>query len=59
MSESECRKVQDAATTAHDDTTTAERRQALRTLSKAVYVAPAVIATLAATKAMAASEIVS
>jgi hypothetical protein len=31
------------------------RRAALRTLSKAAYVAPAVIATLAATKARAAS----
>jgi hypothetical protein len=31
------------------------RRAALRTLGKAAYVAPAVIATLATTKAMAAS----
>jgi hypothetical protein len=44
----------DSKTESEQDTDRA-RRAALRTLGKAAYVAPAVIATLAATKAMAAS----
>jgi hypothetical protein len=44
-----------AAAAAPDDGADTARRQALRTLGKAAYIAPAVIATLAATKALAAS----
>ncbi len=54
MPEPESQEIQVATATPRDDADTG-RRQALRTLSKAAYVAPAVIATLAATKAMAAS----
>jgi hypothetical protein len=53
MSERESQGDQDAS--AGSRNTAMERRRALRTLSKAAYVAPAVIATLAATKARAAS----
>ena len=44
-----------AAAAAPDDGADTARRQALRTLGKAAYIAPAVIATLAAAKALAAS----
>jgi hypothetical protein len=44
-----------AAEAAPEQNAVRARREALRTLTKAAYVAPAVIATLAATKARAAS----